>query len=286
MRIRHIIGGALVLASALAAPAQAFTGPGGERPEVRGPQGEPEVRGPRRGGEREKEIRKEIEDEIRAFRLKNASFTAQLKERGDDAPRLFKERRQEIVTEIQQKREEFQQRVRVQREELKTDIEARKAALKERLAAFKDRRKGEVVQRLDGAFASINVKWVGFFTSSVNRIENVLDAVSSRADKAQAAGKDVAAVRAKIEAATAALASARAAIEVQAGKDYTVEVSSEESAKTDVSGARKQLGEDLQAVRAAVRAAHDATKAAAKALKDIPGIGEIELETSASTTSQ
>lgn len=288
MRTRYLIV-TILLASVTATPALAFTGPGeGNRPEIRGPQGQPEIRGLRQAPagpdqERTLEVRKEIEAEIREHRLMNASFTARLKAEGADAAQLFKERRQEVVADIQQKREDWQDRIKAERERLKAVVETRKAELKAKVEAFKDRGKGEIVQRLDAAFDAINGKWIAFFTASVNRIENVLDAIASRTDKAEAAGKDVTAVRARIEAATDAIASARAAIEAQAGKDYTLRIGSEETAKADVAGIRKQLGDDLQAVRAAVRAAFDATKAAAEALKAIPGVADVELEAAATT---
>lgn len=296
MRTPYLIAGILVALGLIMNPvAHAFTGPGTDgRPHVQGPAGKPDVKGPRpsvagsNATDTERGARigqmpsfKELRTERQEMR---ASFTAALKEKRGDAKELFQEHRQETIARIQEAREEFKSRIEAHREEMKKLMETRREELKAKLAAFKDGKKAEIAERVDEAFGDINARWIESFTNSVNRIEGVLDAIGSRTDKAEAAGKDVTAVRAKIETAHGAIDAARAAIEAQADKDYTLEVSSEATVKTDASGTRTQLRTDLETVRKAVRAAYDATKAAAAALKAVPGIGDVELAASSTTS--
>lgn len=169
-------------------------------------------------------------------------------------------------------REEFSVKLEAAREEIKTLILTRKDELKAKLDTFTDMRKKTVATRVDEALTKINDRWVTTFTASVNRINGVVEAITSRADKAEASGKDVASVRAKIETAKAAIAAARTVIESQAAKDYTLTVQDETTVKADATATRDQIKEDLAAVRTAVRAAFDAAKDAASALRAIPGI--------------
>ena len=175
--------------------------------------------------------------------------------------------------------EQFRKELEVRKAELKSTMEARRAELKQKLATFKDQKKAEIASRVDSTLGEINQKRSTFFTETIDRIDGVLVKISSRADKAEAAGKDVSDVRAKVTSATAAIASARAAITAQASKDYTLTVSSDETVKTDASAARDSLKADLESVRAAVKTAYDAVKSAAQALKAVAGSEQPEAPT-------
>lgn len=238
MRITQLIGGVLVIAGLAMVPA-AYA--------VQGPDDR------KQGGT-------EMRDDSR--------------KQGFDSPR-DNEARGGDAARFQKSREDFMKRFDAKRDEWRRGFDERKAALMTKLEQFKDGRKKDVTLRVDGAFEAMNDRWVAFFVETVNRIDNVIDAIDSRAAKAEAAGKDVADVRLKIDAAVTAVAEARTAIEIQASNDYTVDAKGEASVKEDVIAARDELRKDLSALRDDVRAAYDAAKDAAKALRDVPGINEV-----------
>ncbi len=69
-------------------------------------------------------------------------------------------------------------------------------------------------------------------------------------------------------------AAARAAIEAQAGKTYSISVTTEQKLKEAAEAARKALHDDLNKVKEAVKAAHEAVRKAAVALAQIPRVDE------------
>ena len=223
----------------------------------------------------------EAKDSIEAERH---SIKEAIKEGEHDLRDVFEHRREEAKEIIESRRASFKLEIEAQRAEGERTRAERKAQLESRLKEFKDTAKAEIAARVDGSLAAISENRVAFFTEAVNRIERVLDMIESRADKAEANGKDVAAVRSRISAAGDAIVTARAAVAVQAGKDYTAAVDAEAGAKNAFSKTRDQLRTDLAAVRTAVKAAYDAVKAAAAELATVPGIKDVEIEASASSS--
>jgi len=175
---------------------------------------------------------------------------------------------------VQQTREELKNRVEAKKEELKTKRETQKAELKARLEKIKDGRKKAAVERLDNRFTEINAKMANHWLNALTRLEELLNKVSGRADKAEANGRDVAAVRAAVEKAKTAIAAARTALEAQLAKTYPIQITDETRLKSAVATARELLNKDLKAVREAVRAAHKAVVEATKLLKGVPKVDE------------
>lgn len=195
----------------------------------------------------------------------------------------LEERRAAFIEKAEGIRAEFREKLEARRAEIKTIIETRKEEFKARLATFKDETKKTVVARVDENLGKINDRWIVGFTTSIDRINGALAAIESRIDKAEAAGANVTDARDAMAAAEDAISDARAAIEAQAAKDYTIAVEDESTVRSDAADAHASLKADLTAVREAVRAAHDATKAAAQALRAIPGI---EVSDESTTTTQ
>ena len=154
-----------------------------------------------------------------------------------------------------------------------------------KLETFSDTTKKQVAARIDTNLGSINERWIAGFTASVDRMDGALAAIASRVEKAEDAGAEVSGAHDAIAEAESAIAEARAAIEAQASKDYTLEIGDESTAKADATVARDELKEDLTAVRESVRAALVATKAAAQALREVPGVSA-ETQVEASTSNQ
>lgn len=182
-------------------------------------------------------------------------------------------------------REEFKQRILEKREELKARIEKKREELKTRLERIRDERKKDAVMRIDKRLDEINDNRVRHFTENLNKIQKVLDNVSSRADKAVERGLDVAAARAAIIKAQDAINASKATVEAQAAKTYTLTVNTENTLRSDVGAARQALQRDLKAVFDTLRAAHDAVRVAAVTLAKIPRVDEEE-QTGTSAESQ
>ena len=121
------------------------------------------------------------------------------------------------------------------------------------------------------------------FSAVLEKLEKILDRISSRTDKAEANGRDVTAVRTAIAEATNAIASARTAIQNQAGKVYSSEVSAESALRADTEKIRQSLRDDLTAVQKAVKIAQEAVRKAAVSLAQIPKVDELEVETATTT---
>jgi predicted ATP-dependent Lon-type protease len=147
------------------------------------------------------------------------------------------------------------------------------------LKKIKDEAKRAKVESIATTIPELNVTLTTRASERVTQIETVLVAIESRADKAAATGIDVAGVRTLISSAETAIASARAAIVVQLGKTYTVTIASDTSAKGTLETTRNTFRADIKVMNTAVKAAHDATRKAAEALKAIPKIDDVVVPT-------
>ncbi len=119
---------------------------------------------------------------------------------------------------------------------------------------------------------------VEHFSEALDKMGEVLKGVSSRADKAEAHGLDVSNVRALIVDAEVAIDSARASLVDQAGKVYSMDINTEDTLRSDVGEVRQAIRGDLEAIRETVKLAHEAIRAAAVGLAQIPKVDEYEVE--------
>ena len=190
--------------------------------------------------------------------------------------RELKDRRDAFLGNVQSLKDKFKQEIEAKREEMQKEIEAKKAELKQRLLGFKDKVKQQVVLRLGTNMTDLNTRMVDNFSGALDKLDQVLTSVSSRADKAEANGKDVSAVRTAITAAQGAIAAARALVSTQSGKVYSINVQSESTVKADASSTKQLLEADLKAVQAGVRAAREAVGKTLQALTQIPGVDSEE----------
>ncbi|OGZ34899.1 MAG: hypothetical protein A2174_00310 [Candidatus Portnoybacteria bacterium RBG_13_41_18] len=191
----------------------------------------------------------------------------------------IKQNREELKIRIESNASSTMQVIALKREEIKSQIEANKEQLKEKLKFLKDERKKQIIERINDQLAKLNDLMVDHFLAVLARLEKVLNNVGSRADKAEAAGKDVAVVRAAITNAQQLINTSRETVKAQAGKIYNVAISGEEAKlKPEVGEARQALHADLVAVRKTVQAARDAVHNVATTLAQIPKVDDLEEE--------
>lgn len=182
------------------------------------------------------------------------------------------ERKIHLREEIDEKRAEFEARVKEAREEREVKIEEKRAELRERVAQIQDAQKRRVVERIDQKIDELNKRLTNHWISALERMEELLAKLSSRADKAEENGNDVSATRAAVERAKAAIATARAAVEAQAAKTYAIDFTDETTLGEAISAAQHALRNDLQSVRETLVAARQAIAEALGSLQRVPDV--------------
>lgn len=193
----------------------------------------------------------------------------------------FQEKRAQMKESTKQKREEFKKTIEAKRETLKGGTKAKGEDLKKRLTGVKDEKKRQSIEKIDQRLGALNEKMLNHFSAILEKLEEVLEKISSRADKAEAHGMNVSPVRDSINEARTEIAAARTAIVGQTGKTYTIVISTATTTtsggtlKSDVGKARQALHADLVKVREKVFAAREAVKKAAVALAQIPKVDEL-----------
>lgn len=218
------------------------------------------------------QVREQLKERMQA---KNAILDS-LKNSISQSKEAFEQKKAEIKAQIEQKQQELRQQIETKREEIKAQIEAKKAELKDKLAKIRSEEKKQVVEKIYENINELNTRLTNHYLDVLNRLEKVLSNISSRTVKAEANGLDVTAVKTAITEATNAIESARSAIKSQAGKIYSINISSESNLKNDVGKARQTLQKDLKTVFEDVKKAQEAVKKAATTLAKIPNINNIE----------
>jgi len=199
----------------------------------------------------------------------------------------FEAKTAEIKNLMEQKQAELRNQIQTKREKLQAQIEAKRKELRNRLAKIKDEHKKQIVERVYIQVNELNKRITDHFLNVLERLEKVLERISSRAAKAEANGQDISAVKTAITEATNAINAAKTAVQNQASKVYSVTVNTESSLKTDVGKTRQTLHNDLKNVFNLVRTAQEAVRKAATTLAQIPNIDELEIPaTQPATTTQ
>lgn len=196
----------------------------------------------------------------------------------------LKEIRVESLKQVRKTRQETRENIERIREENKSLIEQRRLALKEQLGLLQNEEKAEIVERIYDNLNRLNDQIVTRLLVKIDQIEEVLERVKSRTDKAQEEGLDVSGVREAIVVAEEAIENARTAAETQAGNVYEITIGDEASLRTDIKPVRDQLQSDLEALRQKVVLAREAVRKAVNALAQIRGIESLEISPSAEET--
>ncbi len=145
---------------------------------------------------------------------------------------------------------------------MKSAISDARTAFKEKLAGIKDARKQKIMENLDARLAELNKKKTDMLMSRLDRLSSILTKVSEMEG----------AVDADVEAAAAAIATAKTAVEEQAAKEYVVDVTTETALKTNARAAIKEFITDMKAVVEKVRLAQVAVAKVAKGAKPTPTV--------------
>ncbi|MEX2436618.1 MAG: hypothetical protein WD471_00465, partial [Candidatus Paceibacterota bacterium] len=183
-------------------------------------------------------------------------------ERAEAAQRLTQERREferanaEGIKQLtEERREAYQVRTETEKEEFK-----------ERLQTVQDENKRAIAERLNNQLTSINERLLTSFAGNLDRIDEVLTTISTRADRAEVEGVDVTLVREAVEIARASLSEANTEVVAQFDKSYSIEFNDNTELGDAIGNFRQSLRDDLVNIRALVQEAHNETRSAATIL--------------------
>ncbi len=141
--------------------------------------------------------------------------------------------------------------------QMKDKIASREAEFKLRLDKFRDKAKSDIAQRVNHNLNLIN-------QNQTTQMNKHLDLMSSILDRV-VASKDATA-SAQVTAARSAIDLARTTVGSQAGKDYTINVSTESAIRNDAQEMREKLFTDLKTTRETVITAKQAVQTAIRSL--------------------
>jgi len=190
----------------------------------------------------------------------------------------FEAKRAELKNSIEKEQTEWRNQMELKREQLKSQIEAQRKNLEKGLAKIKDETKKKIVERIYNQVGELNKRMTDHFLNVLEKLEKVLERISSRAAKVEANGRDISAVKTFINEASNAISEAKTAVSNQAAKVYAAPVvKSENVLKTEVGKIRQALHNDLKLVFDKVKAAQEAVRKAATSLAQIPKVDELEI---------
>lgn len=160
-------------------------------------------------------------------------------------------------------------------ETVKEKISTREAVLKAKLQTFKDQKKATATARISDNLNRINAKQTEQMLKHLDKMTSILNRLDARVNEGRPDIKDASRARVAISDARASIASATAAVNDQAGKDYTVTILNEGTARSDIKAVRDRLHSNLQSVRKLVTQAKQTVGNAIRVAKsgkvEIPG---------------
>lgn len=161
---------------------------------------------------------------------------------GTDSASSLKRQRVEL-------RQQMKDTVKMKREETKEAIKLKRDEFKAKIQAIKDQRKRVLVERIDTKITNANAKHTDRFTQVLSNLQAILDKISGDTDKTGA---------------QAAIDRAKAAVETQAAKTYTITITDETNLRLNVGTTTSQFRQDLMATHKLVVDAKQAVQALKK----------------------
>lgn len=166
----------------------------------------------------------------------------------------------------------FQLKIQENRQTAAAQIQAAREVFQAKLASIKDTKKRTVVENVQNRMTEINTNRTDVMTKQLTIMSDILDRVSSKAADLASGGKDISQVTAAVAAARTAIAEAQESVAAQAGKVYSITISTESTLRNNVLTTRKSLETDVlgayQKIVAARRAVYNAIKALAIARRE------------------
>ena len=191
---------------------------------------------------------------------------------------LRRTRVREAVEDARKQRQAAVDEFRTRRQLAKDEWEAKREEFKQRLTEIRDERKRRIVELIDLRIDAMHGRWVEHWNKVLARLSEILAKIESRANKAEAAGRDESGVRAAIATANVAIAAAQDAVNELAGKTFVIEITDEQGLGQNVRDAIHAARVEFVAVREKVREARQAVIDALHSLKAIRGVDNLEAD--------
>lgn len=225
-----------------------------------------------------REERKELREDIKGKRMEIRDMT---RERMEDAREEMQSRlrslkgtatttpavRHEVIDEMRERMHEVRSEAKEKRDELREEMKARRDEIKLKIAK-------EAAERVRKHFDRMLKR----FDAAIERLEKLADRIEARLDKAAENGKDVTALRAKLDGARVKIAEAQTVLDEAAAKFEAV-VGSDNPRE-----AFKDVQELMKGVKAKIKAAHAALVDVINSLKGIGGTATTTPSGTATTT--
>lgn len=178
-------------------------------------------------------------------------------QRGKDGLRGLAEQRKNLRQDIREKRRETIERFREKKQEFK-----------ERLLGIRDERRRAIVERVSDRIDSMNERYVDLFSQALDRLQLILDEIDGQILTLESTGLDTGEVKNAANSAQSAINVAKAALSAQAGKEYVIQIATDEVVlKASVGKTMSQFRRDIRDLHKKVVDARQAVKNAARVLK-------------------
>lgn len=202
------------------------------------------------------EVKQRTEAVKEDFKQKRDALSQELKAKNEALRQELKEKQEAFRTELKEKREVVKQELKDKREKFKEEEKTRKEELKKKLGE----KRGENIEKFFN-------QMVGKFEETVKQLKDFSDRITSRLNKAEENGRDVAELRRKLVEAGDKIAAVEKALE-----DAKVRYA-EAIKDPDFKVAFKKVREIVESVKEKAKEAH---RALVDVISSTKGLGEGE----------
>lgn len=137
----------------------------------------------------------------------------------------------------------------------KTIREQKRTEIQNKIQKIKDIRKQKIITGLDRSYVNINNRWTTHFKNVLERLTKILDKVKARAEK-----KNNLVALSSINGVYTQIDKVKAAVEEQALKTYTIEITNENRLGEAAKAVHSQLKNDLRTLREQIKAIRESIR--------------------------
>ncbi|MCL5432703.1 MAG: hypothetical protein M1524_01120 [Patescibacteria group bacterium] len=167
---------------------------------------------------------------------------------------------------IVETRKNFSEEIKEIRKEQAERIKEARVEFRQKLKSIRDERKKTLVENIDTKISNFNQNHTQKLSEALEKLQTILDKIKTKSENAKSSGLDTVGLEADIATAQSAIDNAETAISTQAAKQYSLEITSDETLKQTIGPTISQFRNDLQDVRKSVTDARQAVHKAATTL--------------------
>ncbi|MCA9372115.1 hypothetical protein KC726_04415 [Candidatus Woesebacteria bacterium] len=168
------------------------------------------------------------------------------------------QKQEELRTNYENKKEEMRLQMEERKQEHIASVEARRETFRFRVKELTDEEKQAALERIDSHLASANERFVEAAGNIGTKLEDILSRLEGRIADLEDRGIDTTEASAQLDVAQQALATAQAAAEEQATKEYVIDLPEDETGFKEAARATHQeMKDDFKAVKEYFKTAHD-----------------------------